>query len=146
MECLSPAQLLLFRRMQPAEQVHAYQVYKRLAADGQASPELLQAALLHDVGKILYPLSIFERVLVVVAKRLFRQAAMEWAKGPARGWRRPFVVAEQHATWGADLAAQAGASPRTVELIRRHQEAAPENPAAGLELQLAALQAADDEY
>jgi hypothetical protein len=32
------------------------------------------------------------------------------------------VTAVNHPAWGADLAAQAGASARVVNLIRRHQE------------------------
>jgi hypothetical protein len=39
-----------------------------------------------------------------------------------RGWKRPFVIAEQHADWGAEMAARLGASPTSVNLIRRHQQ------------------------
>ncbi len=144
MGCLSPSQLMLFRRMQPSEQIHAYQVYKRLGAAGQTDPDLLRAALLHDVGKILYPLSIFERVMIVVGKRFFRKRTKEWAEGPLDGLRRPFVVAERHAEWGADLASQAGAPARTVELIRRHQDAPLADTGPEIEHLLAALQAADN--
>ena len=71
MPYLTPAQLSLFRQMQPSEQVHAYQIFKHLETAGQTNPDLLAAALLHDVGKILYPLSIFDRVIIVLGKRLF---------------------------------------------------------------------------
>jgi hypothetical protein len=144
MDTLSPAQLMLFRRMQPSEQIHAYNVFKRLAAEGHTDPDLLRAGLLHDVGKILYPLSIFERVMIVIGKRFFRKAAKEWAEGPLSGLRRAFVVAERHPDWGADLAKQAGAPDPTVELIRRHQETPIDHPMPGIESQLADLQAADN--
>jgi hypothetical protein len=130
--------------MQPAEQVHAYQIFKRLETAGQTTPDLLKAALLHDVGKILVPLSIFDRVVIVLGKYLFRKAALRWAEGTPHAWRLPFVVAEQHAEWGADLASQAGASPLTVELIRRHHDSPVRNPDSQIEHLLAALQAADD--
>jgi len=131
--------------MQPAEQAHAYQICKRLERDGQTTPDLLMAALLHDVGKILIPLSIFDRIVIVLGMQLFRKAALGWAEGTPRGWRLPFVVAEHHAGWGADLASQAGATPLTVELIRRHHDSPMPNPDSYTEQLLVALQAADDE-
>jgi len=136
---LTPVQLILFRRMQPSEQLHAYHLLEQLKNSGQTNPDLLTAALLHDVGKILYPLSTFDRILTVMGKRFFRSVAEGWAEGPPAGLRRPFVVAEQHADWGAQLASQAGASANIVELIRHHH-----NPHAQRESLLAALQAADD--
>jgi len=137
---LNPSQIVLFRRMQPSEQLHARQVLERLKAAGQTNPDLLAAALLHDVGKILLPLSLSDRMVIVLGKRFFRQRVKRWSAGRPDQFSRPFVVAANHPDWGADLAAQAGASLRTVELIRRHQDPPPLNDAL-----LAALQAADDE-
>ena len=142
---LNSAQIVLFRRMQPAEQVHAYQIFKRLETAGQTTPDLLIAALLHDVGKILVPLSVFDRVVIVLGKHLFGKAALRWAEGTPHRWRLPFVVAEKHAEWGAELASQSGASSLTVELIRRHHDRPVRNPDSHKEYLLAALQAADDE-
>jgi putative nucleotidyltransferase with HDIG domain len=142
---LTPAQQQLFQRMQPSEQAHAFQIFKSLETAGQVHPDVLAAALLHDVGKTLYPLSIFDRVLIVLGKRLFPRRAQRWAEGSPQGLRLPFVVAEHHAEWGAELAAQAGATCRAVELIRRHQEQHVPNPSLLTERLLAALQAADDE-
>jgi hypothetical protein len=53
-------------------------------------------------------------------------------------------VAEQHPQWGAELAAQTGASPLTVALIRRHQEPFTSQPASMEEQLLGQLQTADD--
>jgi putative nucleotidyltransferase with HDIG domain len=142
---LTAVQLDLFRRMQPAEQAHAYRIFKRLETAGQTAPDLLAAALLHDVGKTLSRLSIFDRVLIVLGSRLFPDAAQRWAAGSGRGLRRPFVVAEQHAEWGAGLASQAGADPRTVELIRHHHDRLLPDPVPEDHRNLAALQAADNE-
>jgi hypothetical protein len=137
---LSPAQQALFRRLQPSEQAHAFLVLQRLQEAGQNDPDLLTAALLHDVGKTVVPLALWERVLIVLARRLLPGRVVAWGTGQPQGLRRAFVVAARHPDWGADLAAAAGASPRAVDLIRRHQQADP----AG-DLLLAALQAADDE-
>jgi hypothetical protein len=66
-------------------------------------------------------LNIVERVLVVLGRKLFPGAWARWGQGQPRGWRKAFVVACQHAHWGADLAAQAGAAPLVSSLIRGHQ-------------------------
>jgi hypothetical protein len=142
---ITPAQLSLFRRMQPLEQVHAYKIFKSLEIAGHADPDLLAAALLHDVGKTLHPLSIFGRILIVMGKHFFRRTAQRWGEGSPRGLRQPFVVAAQHAGWSAEMTAQAGATSRTVELIRHHHDKRLSNPGSIAEHQLAALQAADDE-
>jgi putative nucleotidyltransferase with HDIG domain len=142
---LTPAQLNLFQRMQSSEQAHAYQIFKRLKTGGQSDPDLLAAALLHDVGKVLHPLSNFDRVMIVLGKHFFPGAARRWAAGTPRGLRLPFVVAEQHAEWGAELASQAGTNSQIVELVRHHHEAHLLKPDSPTQRRLAALQAADDE-
>jgi len=137
---LIPTQIVLFRRMQRSEQTHALQVLNRLKAAGQTDPDLLSAALLHDVGKVLFPISIFDRMVIVLGKSIFPRLAGRWSEVTPDRFYRPFVVAAHHPGWGADLAEQAYASPRTVELIRHHQDI----PSKDDQL-LTALQAADDE-
>jgi len=136
---LSPFQIELFHRMQISEQAHAYRVLERLKATGQTDPDLLAAALLHDTGKILYPLSLLDRVIVVLGNHFFQQSTARWSEGSPAGLRRPFVVATMHPSWGADLARQAGASPRTMDLIRRHHD-----PLSTNDSLLVALQTADN--
>lgn len=135
---LSPALITLFRRMQPSEQAHSFSVLERLRAAGQADPDLLAAALLHDTGKMLLPLSVWDRALAVLGWRFLPRLSQRWAETDGKGLHRPFVVATRHPEWGARLVAAAGASPRTVELVRRHQDAHP-----GGDALLAALQQAD---
>jgi HD domain len=137
---LSPSQIVLFRRMQLSEQTHAFQVLERLKAAGQTDPDLLAAALLHDVGKVLFPLSLLDRVVIVLGKRFFPQRVGGWSDGAPKRLHLPFVVAAHHPQWGADLAEKAGASSRTVDLIRCHQDI----PSVDDPL-LAALQSTDDE-
>lgn len=152
---LSPAQLALFYRMQPAEQAHSLRVARDLLAQGEKHPDLFVAALLHDVGKSRFPLSLWERVLVVLVRAICPGCLKRWGRlaeetsssgGPRRfGWRRPFVVAETHPEWGAQLAAEAGASPLGAALIGRHQEALPGEGGALEDRLLRKLQAADDQ-
>jgi hypothetical protein len=141
---LSPAQLILFRQLQPSEQVHAYQVFKHLEKAGEKDADLLVAALLHDVGKVLSPLSIFDRVIIVIGRRLFPKAAKRWGEGTASGLRRPFVVAAYHAEWGGELVEQAGATEAVIKLIRHHHDPLNPKPVTRRERLLAVLQTADD--
>jgi hypothetical protein len=133
-------QIVLFRRMQPSEQRHAARMLEELEASGQNDPDLLTASLLHDVGKVLYPLSLPDRVIIVLCKNLFRQIPGHWSSGTPTGFLHPFVVAARHPEWGAELAEQAGISSRTVDLIRHHQDTySTRDPL------LAALQAVDNQ-
>ncbi len=119
---LTPSLMTLFLGMQPSEQAHSLRILQQLRQQGESDPDLLAAALLHDLGKSCHPLSIWERTLIVLGKAFFSRQAGQWGKGEPRGWRRAFVVAAQHPAWGAEMAVQAGASPLTAALIRRHQE------------------------
>lgn len=141
---LSPAEALLFARLQPGEQAHALQVYRKLRASGEVARPLLQAALLHDVGKWRCPLWPWERALIVLVKAFAPGLVRRWGQGEPRGWQRAFVVAEQHPRWGSEMAQAAGADPLTARLIARHQDVL-RGEAQSLEEQyLQSLQAADD--
>jgi hypothetical protein len=144
---LSPALLSLFQRMQPSEQAHSLLVLRRLRQSGETQPDLLAAALLHDVGKTCLPLRPWDRALIVIARGLAPGLVRRWGRGVdcganARGWRRPFAVAEQHPAWGAEMVQQAGASQMTIELVRYHQE---RGSHPHLEPWLSKLQWCDDE-
>lgn len=119
---LTPAQMSLFTSMQDSEQAHSLRLLHSLQQAGENDHDLLVAALLHDVGKSRYPLRLWERVVIVLTKAFFPQKVHQWGQGSVRGWQRPFVIAEQHAAWGAEMAAQVGASALSVALIRRHQD------------------------
>jgi len=124
---LNPAQMALFRELHRSEQVHSIRVMRAVMAtsDGFSVEQrkyLIQAALLHDVGKNNYPLRLWERVLIVLAKAFAPNRVLDWGVGEPRGWRRAFVIARQHPVWGAQMAAEAGASPLAVSLIQRHQD------------------------
>jgi hypothetical protein len=140
----------LFLRQQPSEQHHSLRIFDQLVREGERSPDLLAAALLHDVGKSRFPLNPLERSAVVIGYALWPEQAKKWGQGQPWGWKRPFVVAAQHPRWGAEMAQAAGAAPLTVNLIRRHQEARQgrerQGESDGIEDQLLAqLQRYDDE-
>lgn len=140
---LTPSQRTLFKRMAPADQQHAVAVARWLLEQGWTDTALLQAALLHDVGKAEGGLSPVHRALSVLLQRLW-PAAWEWLSAQDAGWRRPFHRYRYHPEYGARLVEGVGAPPTVVALIRYHQgsgEAASTHPIAPM---LAALRAADE--
>ncbi len=144
-EILTPKQMGLFRVMHPAEQNHAIRVANKLLNLGENNPDLLAAALLHDVGKVRFPLALWERALIVICNRFFPERVRVWSQGKPRGWVRPFVIAQQHPYWGARLAAESGSSSLTINLIWRHQETVSAVPTSDEDRLLRTLQAADDD-
>ena len=128
---LTPAQLALFDSMHVADQRHGLDVVATLGAEGITDPEVLLAGLLHDAGK--GQTGVWPRVVYSLG-----QAYGPWVWSVAAvvpGWRRALGRLQEHAETSARLAAAAGCSARTVELIR-HQDA-PIDPVAGRALQLA---------
>jgi len=112
----------LFYTLQPGEQLHGIRIYHELLEQGETYQDLLVAALLHDVGKNRFPLQLWQRVIIVLGKSLFPNKLKHWSQGDPDSWRRPFVVAERHAAWGAEMVMRAGATPTTVKLIERHHD------------------------
>lgn len=129
---LRPAQLQLFEAMHRADQRHGLDVVARLRSDGHADEELLLAALLHDCSKgptVRLP----HRVAWSLGERY--GAWVHDLVSPLPGFRPAFERLRHHAEDSARLAREAGCSERTAALIR-HQ-AAPQDPQAGVALQIA---------
>ena len=128
---LTPAQLELFDRMHVADQRHSLDVVAALRAAGEPEPDVLVAGILHDAGKgdtgvvprILYSLGQIGIGWPMQIARLLPPAAASLDRIAA------------HAETSARLAAAAGCSARTVELIRWH--VAPRDPEAGERLRAA---------
>ncbi len=139
---LPPPLLALYARMAPRDQAHAARVCRALRQKGVDDPILLQAALLHDVGKT-GGIPLLYRVLYVLVGRWapwLLQRLEQRSRVPAL--LCPLVQLARHPEIGAELAARAGASPDVVALIRWHQDGrgAPEHLREALHL----LQSVDD--
>jgi hypothetical protein len=89
---------------------------------GHTNPHLLSAALLHDVGKADGSLCTIHRAIIVLLKYVAPRLLTWLNQGKPSLWNRPFIVHVQHPEIGARWAKEAGCSPLTVALIRRHEE------------------------
>jgi hypothetical protein len=142
---LSPSLLEVFRHMSRSDQLHGIRVLRSVRAGGADHPTLCAAALLHDVGKSRHRPQLWDRILVVLATALFPEAVERWGNAEPQGWRRAFVIAAQHPSWGADIIRTAGGSDNLVTLVRRHQETPPLPPQTEIDRLLHRLQQADGE-
>lgn len=133
---LPPPLLPAFEAMRPEAQRHAFDVYATLRSEGWTHPDLLAAALLHDVAKgRLHPLHRAAWVLLgAVSARLRSRLALGTPLGAWLGLRDN----QLHPGAGAALVAVAGGSPLLVRLVRDHYHSDPNDPL------LCALQRADD--
>jgi hypothetical protein len=128
---LTPAQLALFDAMHVADRRHGLDVVATLRGEAVTDPEILVAGLLHDAGK--GQTGVWPRVAYALG-----QGYGQWIVRVASlvpPMRDALDRLRAHATVSAELAARAGCSARTVELIR-HQDA-PVDLEAGRLLQLA---------
>lgn len=118
---LTPSQLALFRQMTRGEQLHSLNVLRDVQVQGATPPDLAVAALLHDVGKSRYPMRVWQKTLVVLVRRFAHKTYLKLCRSHEQNWfARPFVVAQYHGVWGAELLAQAGASALTIWLVAHH--------------------------
>ena len=150
-EILTPEQMELFGRMQPRDQAHSLAVMAQIRSSTDDVPEkelheLLVAALLHDVGKSRYPLNVWERVIIVISEAVFPSLVKRYGEASPQGWRKVFVIAKMHPIWSAEMAAEAGANPLAVELIREHQNSVTDGTGSVPGRLLRKLQAADNNH
>jgi hypothetical protein len=128
---VTPDQLALFDSMHIADRRHGLDVATTLREQGVTDEEVLLAGLLHDAGK--GRTGVWPRVAYSLGQAY---GAWVWrVAGVLPPMRTALERLREHAETSARLAERAGASPRTVDLIR-HQEA-PVDPDAGRLLQLA---------
>jgi hypothetical protein len=133
---LPPAGARLFRAMPVADRRHALDVVSRLLAAGHDDPDMLAAALLHDAGKG-HRMRLWHRVAGVVLDAFAPSALRRLASPAPASWRHPFHLYLHHDVISAEMAVDAGCTPRAASFIR-HQ------PAPGDVSLGAALAAADD--
>lgn len=146
-ECLPPAAAALFGRMSRRDQRHSLDVLQRMRQAVPHQDDLAAAALLHDAAKTALPgrrLRLYHRVLIVLMQAARPGWVQQIARADPGSWRYLFYLHAHHPALGAELAQQAGCTPLTVTLIRRHQQRLAHAPNDETERLLALLQRADD--
>jgi hypothetical protein len=134
---LPPSAFTLFKTMSPADQQHSLRVCRGLQHNDCQDPDMLAAALLHDVGKAQGRVPFWTRPAIVLGKAFapahLKRLAVAPSALPSQGaprWRRSLSYAWWHAEVGAELATAAGLSEQAVLYIRTHHQ--PNGPAAAL--------------
>ncbi len=143
---LSPPLLALFRQMDRGEQLHSLAVLRDVLAQGETPTDLATVALLHDVGKSRYPISVWQKTWAVVVRTITPSLYDRWSKGsPLNLWQRPFVVYDQHPLWSAEMLQAAGASEAACWLAAHHADAVEIAPTSAQLEWLKRLRQADDQ-
>lgn len=129
---LNLEQQRLFFGMDPLGRRHCLNVYHTLAGGGYDDPDLLRAALLHDVGK--GRMGVLPRVARVLLQTIAPPLLDRLARRSSG-----LGALVHHAQRGAALVEATGAPKATVEIIRGHETGQREDP------RLLALRRADSQ-
>ncbi|HHV63947.1 MAG TPA: hypothetical protein GXX46_02560 [Peptococcaceae bacterium] len=131
---LAPAEFALFTKQPLPEQRHALDVAfeinnkkkEIIQTYGQNIYEnLILAALLHDCGKSLIRLHLWQRVFIVIAGCLpqsWRNKIIE----QRNLFGKTLLIYKRHPAWGKRLAARIGVNKEVQSLIQNHHS--PTNP------------------
>ena len=118
---LTDAEVALWQRMSRRDRRHAVRVACRAerALGHQATPPVMAAALLHDVGKIDSGLGVYGRVVATLSGAVAgREAATDWVK--TDGFTRRVGLYLIHPKLSGDLLGIAGSDGFTEAWAREH--------------------------
>jgi predicted HD phosphohydrolase len=134
---LNAEQQRLFYAMTARDQRHCLDVFHALQRDGHDDPDLLLAALLHDVGK--GPVRLWHRVAYVLIRALSPRLLRRLSSDSGSGWRQALASFSDHSRRGAVLVETTGAPEAVVALVRLHS-----GDEIGADPRVALLRAADE--
>lgn len=143
---LTPAQFSLFKALPLYEQRHALNVCRTLAGAGFGYDlDLLQASLLHDLGKFDpatgQAIPVWVKVANVAAGKMAGPLYRNWRERQNRAlpgdWRYYFWLQAAHEAKGAAIAVEAGGGPRVAALIGECKKLRQQGDRAALALEWA---------
>ena len=122
-EQLSAAELELWSSMSGPDRRHSVGVARRVerALGAEATPPVMAAALLHDVGKVDAHLRTYGRVAATLSGAMIGRdpdVIRAWCR--AGGFTRRVGLYLRHPDLGGDQLALAGSDPLTVAWAREH--------------------------
>ncbi|MTI94027.1 MAG: HDIG domain-containing protein [Firmicutes bacterium] len=115
----------LFFGMSVVDQRHCLDVARealRRAGEKTNKKLLTQAALLHDCGKQAGELRLWDRVAIVLGKKIFGRRTQRWAS-KGRGLYHAFYIHYEHPEIGAELVRMHGSGETLCALIAGHHKA-----------------------
>lgn len=143
---LTPAQFSLFKVLPLYEQRHALNVCRTLTGAGFGYDlDLLQASLLHDLGKfdpatgqaIPVRVKVANVAATTIAGPLYRNWRERQSQARPGEWRYYFWLQAAHEARGAALAREAGGGPRVAALIGECKQLQRQGDKAALALEWA---------
>ena len=144
---LNACEYRAFRSMSRSDQLHSLKALKKtLEADPAAPKALISAALLHDVGKSRYHLSVPQKSLAVIIEAIAPGLSRRLGEDETLSfWRAPFVLRRRHARWSGEILRECEADADAIWLAEHHQEDAERCRDHRLHRLLTRLQSADGE-
>ena len=119
---LTPAEFVLFLRAEPRDRRHSMDLYHLLERSAPTPvPELLTAALLHDIGK--GQLAGWHRVLYVLLEALTPALTGRLASPHGTQWRQALWRLRHHAHLSAAILREVGSNPRVIQIVESHTAA-----------------------
>ena len=141
---LTVAEVEIFLRQDAVLQHHSLRVLQILENRDCCDAVLLEAALLHDVGKSEGRIGLWHRVAKVLLDAISQALSERLGSDDAGSWRYQFYVQANHPSLGAEMIRVAGGDSSVVDLIADHHTSVRETKRRGVDAErLISLQSAD---